>query len=722
MAAPRDGRARGSPGHQNEDAPAGQGPGEGAEESNRPSQDTTLSGALTYAARGWRVHPLPPRRKHPPRWSDWPARATTDPDVIRAWWSGHADDNVAVAAGHESGTLVLDVDGEPGQASISGRELPPTPTIRTARGWQYVYRWPWGGPQERTTRAGILPGVDTRGQGGYHVVPPSVHPTGAAYAWAPGLSPDETELADPPAWLVELLAPREAPRAEARPGNGADPDPLPYDPADRRARSIVTRIVAQAAERTHRHPERGRHAQCLRVGGDLRRAGLGPEWARHAVERLAELVRETDTAGVIVPVDIPGETRAVEHGWRAAAGDAPPTPGTEAPAPFTAADLAHREFPEPKWAVPGVLPEGLSLFAGKPKVGKSWLALGLGVAVASGGVALGTSRVEAGDVLYLALEDTPRRLKKRLATLAAFPERLHLVTDWPRGAEACEALKAWLTDHPGARLVAVDTLARIRAEQTREQNAYAADYEAVAALKAVADAHGVALLLIHHLRKMGAADPFDTVSGTLGLSGAADSVLILAKEHGRADAFLHLRGRDVEEADLALEWRPDTCTWHGMGDAEEFKRSRERQEVIDLLRDKGPLSRKDITAALGKPYGTVGKLLWTMAHAGELHHRVDGRYTPMWRGNGNPLPSSSSRESECSRTGNDGNGSSGSNSGTAGNTQRTVTTVTGTHRGAVTEQPLETQGMEDVRYRVTAVTGVVQERERGCDDDLEGQP
>jgi hypothetical protein len=157
----------------------------------------------------------------------------------------------------------------------------------------------------------------------------------------------------------------------------------------------------------------------------------------------------------------------------------------------------------------------------------------------------------------LAPEDTPRRLKRRLATLAAFPERLHLVTNWPRGAEACAALKAWLTDHPGARLVIIDTLARIRAEQTREQNAYSADYEAVGALKAVADAHGVALLLLHHLRKMGAADPFDTVSGTLGLSGAADSVLILAKEHGHpeepilsAAAFI---GQDVARGRVAPE-------------------------------------------------------------------------------------------------------------------------------------------------------------------------
>src|SRR5213078_2739030 len=84
---------------------------------------------------------------------------------------------------------------------------------------------------------------------------------------------------------------------------------------------------------------------------------------------------------------------------------------------FTAADLMTMEFPPPTWAVPGILAEGVTLFCGPPKVGKSWLSLGLGLAVAAGGYAFDSIRVAGGPVLYLALEDTPRRLQARMGKL-----------------------------------------------------------------------------------------------------------------------------------------------------------------------------------------------------------------------------------------------------------------------------------------------------------------
>lgn len=102
---------------------------------------------------------------------------------------------------------------------------------------------------------------------------------------------------------------------------------------------------------------------------------------------------------------------------------------------FSAAELMAEELPPVRWVVPGLLPEGVTLLAGKPKLGKSWLALGLGMAVASGGVALGTKQVECGDVLYLALEDNPRRLQGRLGKMLAggeAPKGLYYATEWPR--------------------------------------------------------------------------------------------------------------------------------------------------------------------------------------------------------------------------------------------------------------------------------------------------
>ena len=105
------------------------------------------------------------------------------------------------------------------------------------------------------------------------------------------------------------------------------------------------------------------------------------------------------------------------------------------PETFTAANLMALELPEARWAVPGIVPEGVTLLVGKPKLGKSWLTLGLGVATATGGVAVGTKRVEQGECLYLALEDNRRRLQKRLTKLLSgspAPEGLHIALDWHR--------------------------------------------------------------------------------------------------------------------------------------------------------------------------------------------------------------------------------------------------------------------------------------------------
>ena len=299
------------------------------------------------------------------------------------------------------------------------------------------------------------------------------------------------------------------------------------------------------------------------------------------------------------------------------------------PETVTAADLMATELPPVRWIVPGVLPEGVTLLAGKPKLGKSWLALGLCVAVAAGGVALGTRQVERRDVLYLALEDNRRRLQKRLGKMlhGPAPSGLEMATAWPKLDEgSVEALGAWLPKHPEAGLIAVDTLAKTR-PRTRGQNVYQEDYSALEELSPLSAEHEVAIVVVHHTRKLAAADPLDEISGSTGLTGGVDGVLVLKRDRGKADAVLHVDGRDIEEpAEYALKWDAETTGWAIVGDADAYRISEERKAIIRVLVEAGEFSRPgEVADVLGKPRNTIKQRLWRMAQDRQVENR-DGKY------------------------------------------------------------------------------------------------
>jgi hypothetical protein len=303
------------------------------------------------------------------------------------------------------------------------------------------------------------------------------------------------------------------------------------------------------------------------------------------------------------------------------------------PETFTAADLMALELPEVRWAVPDIFPEGVSLLAGKPKLGKSWLTLGLGVAIATGGVALGTKPVEQGECLYLALEDNRRRLQKRLSKLLAggkAPAGLHIALEWPRlGEGGAEVLDEWLEARPGARLVVVDTLKKVRPRTSGNRGVYDVDYEALEPLLPLAAEHSVAIVVVHHTRKLAAADPLDEISGSTGLSGGVDGALVLKRDRGKADAYLHVTGRDIEEEqELALRWDPNTAGWCLMGDAEEHRRSEIRREIHEALAEANqPMGPKDVAAVLEQDYEVVRQRLYQMSKDGEVRVVSRGRYS-----------------------------------------------------------------------------------------------
>jgi len=195
------------------------------------------------------------------------------------------------------------------------------------------------------------------------------------------------------------------------------------------------------------------------------------------------------------------------------------------------------------FVVDTLLSQGLHILAGSPKVGKSWLALWLAVMVAKGDPVWGMG-VKQGTTLYLCLEDSTLRIQNRLFEITEdAPASVHFTTNSDtlgKGLE--EQLRAFLSD----------TLQMIRG--TGYDNTYANDYRDLSALKHIADAHGIAILLIHHLRKELADDVFSRISGTTAISGAVDSSFTLVEDkRGSGKAKLSCIGRDIEYRELTLE-------------------------------------------------------------------------------------------------------------------------------------------------------------------------
>ncbi len=306
------------------------------------------------------------------------------------------------------------------------------------------------------------------------------------------------------------------------------------------------------------------------------------------------------------------------------------------PTTISARNLCELEFEPIRYVVPSYIAEGLTLFAGKPKLGKSWLCMEIGLAVAEGGYCLGDVRCEQGDVLYLALEDNRRRLQSRIRRLwqreaqsrLPVPLRLHLATEWPRANDGgIEAIRAWIFEHPEARLVIVDVLAMFKAiVKGREQTLYETDYLAIKDLHALAMEMNVAIVVVHHTRKSGAeTDPFEKVSGTLGLSGAADTTIILDRDQN--GCTLYGRGRDIEEIETAVEFEPVTCRWRALGRASEVRRSDERQAILNLLLEStSAMTPGELADALGRDRNNVKQLLFKMAKAGEVRKSAKGGY------------------------------------------------------------------------------------------------
>jgi hypothetical protein len=340
-------------------------------------------------------------------------------------------------------------------------------------------------------------------------------------------------------------------------------------------------------------PDHGDVSDWLRAGG--------------TAEQLYELTQK----------EVPNTSRVT--GWRANV--------------FSAAQLHEQTFPEISYVVPGLISEGLSILAGRPKIGKSWLALDMAFAVASASPSycLGDKEPLHGDVLYCALEDNPRRLQRRIKKILTWsdvpwPGRLHLATQWRRLDDGgVDDLREWGESISSPTLVILDTLAGIRPERRGTESIYDGDYRALSEIHAWANRLGIAVVVLHHTRKMEADDPLDSISGSLGLAGCADTSLVLNRT--AQGTTLYLRGRDVEEAEHAVSFDPITCRWTVLGDAAEIHRSKSRGAILAVLEAaKDPMSPAEIAANSNLARNNVDQLLARMQNSSEVIKASRGHY------------------------------------------------------------------------------------------------
>lgn len=286
-------------------------------------------------------------------------------------------------------------------------------------------------------------------------------------------------------------------------------------------------------------------------------------------------------------------------------------------------------YPALHWAVPGLIPDGVTILAGPKSRGKSFLSLDFAVSVALGGASLGNIPCELGACLYLALEDSERRIQGRMKTILQgrkAPAALDIATEWRVLPDGLDDIETWITATPKARLVIVDVLAKVKGSPDHRRGVYDQDYALITPFHALARKYGIAIVLVHHTNKGTAADPVLRISGTMGLSGAADTTLVLSREARDMHGTLDVRGRDVPEREIALQFDPETGCATQIGAAEDFRKSEERRAIIRTLIAGGPMSPTEISQAIGKKPGAARFMLCKMKRDGEITALANGKY------------------------------------------------------------------------------------------------
>lgn len=553
-------------------------------------QERLLRAITANAKRGFYQFVLPKGSKIPFKKSNGFKDATDDVSGLKESVKANSHVNLGIRTGTISGVLAIDVDvnqkeGKDGFADLKRMEavlgkLPKTRTNRTGSGGLHLLfkcTEPLPSSQKKLANA-----IDVRADDGYIVAPPSIV-KGARYKVQ-----DKQDLAPlPKKWRDAIRSANELPDSSLH-GDG----------------TIV---------------KGGRNTFLTKQAFDMRHHGMSNDDALQRLRYLNE-VRCVPPEKDSRVVSLIGRVFSTEPSNR----NARPLRETT-----TLAEIGKMKLKPLVWVVRGILPEGVALLVGPPKIGKSILKLQAGLAVAKGQALWSDEPEKKGEVLYLAYEDNNRRMRKRARQLSGddkLPSNFHVDYDWPRlDAGGKEDLDTWLTAHPKARMVIIDTLAKFRGQTSNKRTAYDFDYSVGQALVPLAHKHHVAIVLVHHTAKGKRVDVLESVNSTNGLPGGVDTVMILGRERGSEAGALFVTGRDVEDdVHWSMAKRPK-IGWTVIGEAAEGKKSAARKAVIDVIANLGPSSPKEIAAQLGRDGSAVRQLLKSMIEDGDVREK-DGRY------------------------------------------------------------------------------------------------
>lgn len=315
---------------------------------------------------------------------------------------------------------------------------------------------------------------------------------------------------------------------------------------------------------------------------------------------------------------------------------------------FTGSELSEADMPPIDWLVPGLIGSGLIMLAAGPKIGKSWLALQLAVAAATGSTVLGDTRMEQRPVLYIALDDKgPRRIQRRLHMMGADRlalDNLAFITEIPGAGTASELIAEYLDQPQNARsFVILDTLgSALPAYAHRPQeSSYAYDYRILGGFHDIMDSHsGASLLIVHHTRKMGAVDTVDTINGTQGISAAFDTVMVLNRPRQSRTGTLFVTSRDVSEGSYEMTFDAQTGLWRLEGGNLETaaKAAREHENcghlgesmnrLISVVNNAAnPITASDVAGELGWDVTRTRTYLSRAVNAGQISKAGRGLYS-----------------------------------------------------------------------------------------------